>query len=107
MKVLVAHNRYRSALPSGENAVVEDDISALRSAGVEVLPLIADSDSIPGLGIGGKLGVASGPIFNPAGVARMQRMLSVHRPDVVHVHNVFPLLSPWICLLYTSPSPRD
>jgi len=96
MKVLVAHNRYRSALPSGENAVVEDDISALRSAGVEVLPLIADSDSIPGLGIGGKLGVASGPIFNPAGVARMQRMLSVHRPDVVHVHNVFPLLSPWI-----------
>ena len=23
-------------------------------------------------------------------------MLAVHRPDVVHVHNVFPLLSPWV-----------
>ena len=96
MKVLVAHNRYRSALPSGENAVVEDDIKVLRAAGVDVVPLIEDSDEIPGLGLGGKLGVASGPVFNPAGVARMRRMLAVHRPDLVHLHNVFPLLSPWV-----------
>jgi len=26
----------------------------------------------------------------------MRRMLATHRPDVVHVHNVFPLLSPWV-----------
>jgi len=73
---------------------VEADIDVLRSAGVDVVPLIEDSDDIPSLGLGGKLGVASGPVFNPAGVGRMRRMLATHRPDVVHVHNVFPLLFP-------------
>jgi glycosyltransferase involved in cell wall biosynthesis len=96
VKVLVAHNRYRSALPSGENAVVDDDITVLRGAGVEVVPLIEESDGIPALSLRGKLGVAAGPVFNPFGVGRMRRMLAVHSPDVVHVHNVFPLLSPWI-----------
>ncbi len=96
MKVLIAHNRYRSALPSGENSVVDDEIRLLRGAGVEVLPLIADSDDIPGLSLRGKLGVAAGPVVNLTGVARMRRMLEVHQPDLVHVHNVFPLLSPWI-----------
>jgi glycosyltransferase involved in cell wall biosynthesis len=96
VKVLIAHNRYRSALPSGENVVVDDDISLLRAAGVEVVPLIEESDSIPGLGLVGKVGVATGPVFNPSGVGRIRRMLAVHKPDVVHVHNVFPLLSPWI-----------
>jgi len=65
MKVLVAHNRYRSALPSGENVVVEADIDVLRSAGVDVVPLIEDSDDIPSLGLGGKLGVASGRSSTP------------------------------------------
>ena len=36
MRVLVAHNQYRSALPSGENAVVAAEVEALRAAGVEV-----------------------------------------------------------------------
>ena len=96
MKVLVAHNRYRSGLPSGENSVVDDDIDLLRRSGVDVVPLIEESDSIADLGLRGKLGVAAGPVFNPAGVGRMRAMLATQRPDVVHVHNVFPLLSPWI-----------
>ena len=96
MKVLVAHNRYRSNLPSGENTVVDDDIAALRAEGVEVLPLMEESDKIPSLGPAAKLGVASGPVYNPDGVRRMRTMLAVHQPDVVHIHNVFPLLSPWV-----------
>ncbi|HEY5032338.1 MAG TPA: glycosyl transferase family 1, partial [Actinomycetes bacterium] len=93
MKIVVAHNRYRSALPSGENVVVDDDIHVLRDAGVDVVPLIEESDDIPTLGLGGRLGVATGPVFNAAGVGRMRRLLAVHHPDLVHVHNVFPLLS--------------
>jgi glycosyltransferase involved in cell wall biosynthesis len=96
VKILVAHNRYRSQMPSGENAVVDDDIRLLRAAGVEVVPLIEDSDDIPGLRVAGKIGVAAGPLVNPNGVVRMRRMLAQHAPDLVHVHNVFPLLSPWI-----------
>ena len=43
MKVLVAHNRYRSDVPSGENVVVDAEIaSCSRDAGVDVVPLLAD-----------------------------------------------------------------
>ena len=68
----------------------------MRAEGVEVVPLIEESDSIPSLGPAAKLGVATGPVYNPAGVRRMRTLLEVHKPDVVHIHNVFPLLSPWV-----------
>ena len=36
MKVLIVHNRYRLAAPSGENAVVDQESSALMARGHEV-----------------------------------------------------------------------
>jgi hypothetical protein len=36
VRVLVVHNQYRSALPSGENEVVVAEVKVLRAAGVEV-----------------------------------------------------------------------
>jgi glycosyltransferase involved in cell wall biosynthesis len=96
VKTLIAHNRYRSIMPSGENAVVEDDIRLLRQAGVDVVPFLASSDDIPFLTFAQRLGVAAGPIYNPQGVRRFRAALRQHSPDVVHVHNVFPLLSPWV-----------
>jgi hypothetical protein len=46
MRVLVVHNRYRSALPSGENMVVDQEIAMLSEAGVEVEIYLRDSDEI-------------------------------------------------------------
>lgn len=46
LRVLVAHNRYRSALPSGENAVVGQEIARLRAAGVRVDTLMPSSDAM-------------------------------------------------------------
>ena len=46
MKVVVAHNRYREAQPSGENVVVDQEIAQLAAAGVEVLPFLRSSDEI-------------------------------------------------------------
>ena len=40
MKVLVAHNRYSSAQPSGENTIVDQEIATLRAAGVDVVPFL-------------------------------------------------------------------
>jgi hypothetical protein len=36
VKVLVVHNRYRSAQPSGENTVVDEETELLREHGCEV-----------------------------------------------------------------------
>jgi glycosyltransferase involved in cell wall biosynthesis len=94
MKVLVCHNRYRSNVPSGENRHVDEEIALLRSAGIDVIPMIEESDSIIN---GGPLELANaalGLLYSPAGVQRFQRLLRVECPDVVHIHNVFPLISP-------------
>lgn len=97
MRVLVVHNRYRSSAPSGENQVVDAEINLLRDSGVEVAAYLEDSDELvaPGFGLG-KATAAVGPVYSPRGVPRFRRFLADVRPDVVHVHNVFPLVSPWI-----------
>ena len=92
MRVLVVHNRYRSQSPSGENAAVEHEVSLLRSAGHEVATHVEDSDTIRS-----PLGYASaalGPIYSPGGVRRFRASLSAADPEVVHFHNVFPLVGP-------------
>jgi glycosyltransferase involved in cell wall biosynthesis len=95
MRVLVAHNRYRSGLPSGENVVVAAEIADLRAAGVEVAALLPASDDIPDLPLLRRIGVATGPVVNPAGVRELTGLLTSFRPDVLHIHNVFPQISPW------------
>jgi glycosyltransferase involved in cell wall biosynthesis len=95
MRVLVAHNLYRSATPSGENQLVRAEIALLRDHGVDVVEMLADSDEIAG-GLRGVLQAAPGPVYSRAGVRRFTGLLDETRPDVVHLHNVFPLISPWV-----------
>src|SRR6476646_2539541 len=95
MRVLVAHNLYRSATPSGETDLVRAEIDLLTEGGVEVAPLLTDSDDIaPGLR--GALTAAPGPLYSRSGVRRFTSLVHSFQPDVVHVHNVFPLISPWV-----------
>ena len=95
MRVLVAHNLYRSSAPSGENQLVRAEIGLLRDGGVDVVEMLEDSDTIPG-GPAGVLRAAPGPIYSPSGVRRFERLLVSTRPDVVHLHQVQPLISPWV-----------
>ena len=48
MRVLVAHNFYRSSAPSGENQLVKAEVALLREGGVDVVEMFEDSDTIPG-----------------------------------------------------------
>jgi len=95
MRVLVAHNFYRSSAPSGENQLVRAEVGLLRDGGVDVVEMFEDSDTIPG-GVSGVLRAAPGPVYSPSGVRRFTRLLRETRPDVVHLHQVTPLVSPWV-----------
>jgi len=96
MRVLVAHNRYRSGQPSGENAVVAEEIAALRAVGAEVLTMLPGSDDIGRLRPHRRLLLAAGPVIDPYAVRQLRRLIAESRPDVLHVHNLFPQLSPWL-----------
>jgi glycosyltransferase involved in cell wall biosynthesis len=94
VRVLVVHNRYRSAQPSGENAVVEEETGLLRAAGAVVEVLSVESDDIAGWPAAKRLMVPARVVWSRPGARIVRRTIAGFRPDVVHFHNTFPLLSP-------------
>ncbi|MEU5720876.1 glycosyltransferase [Micromonospora sp. NPDC047738] len=96
MRIVVAHNRYREAQPSGENTIVDAEIAQLTAAGVEVLPFLRSSDEIPTMSKPAKALLPISPIWAPQAQQDLDRLLAEHRPDVLHLHNPYPLLSPWV-----------
>ncbi|MFC8244096.1 glycosyltransferase [Streptomyces chartreusis] len=94
MHVLVVHNRYASAQPSGENKVVDQEAELLRAAGHHVELFERRSDDIAERSLLGKAALPFLVPWNPAVRTELAARLRAERPDVVHVHNVFPLLSP-------------
>lgn len=94
MHVLVVHNRYSSAQPSGENRVVDEEVELLRAAGHRVDVFERRSDDIATRSLLGKAAVPLLVPWNPAVRTELAARLRAERPDVVHIHNVFPLLSP-------------
>ncbi|GAV37451.1 glycosyltransferase [Streptomyces acidiscabies] len=94
MHVLVVHNRYASAQPSGENKVVDQEVALLREAGHRVGVFERRSDDIAARSLPSKAALPLLVPWNPGVRRELAARLRAERPDVVHVHNVFPLLSP-------------
>ncbi|MFD2418476.1 glycosyltransferase [Amycolatopsis pigmentata] len=94
MKVLVVHNRYRSEQPSGENNVVDQEVALLAGAGHEVGVFERRSDDIATMSLPRKATVPLRVPWNARARADLTARLHRDRPDVVHIHNTFPLLSP-------------
>lgn len=91
MKVLQVHNRYR--FRGGEDAVVETTLRLLQENGMEARLFDKASAEIPGSMLHKTAAVFSG-IYSRAAAREMTTVLQDFRPDVVHAHNVYPLLSP-------------
>jgi glycosyltransferase involved in cell wall biosynthesis len=94
LQVLVVHNRYRSGQPSGEDRVVDQEIALLADAGHDVNIFERRSDDIAAMSIAGKVAVPLRVPWNREARASLAARLRALRPDVVHIHNTFPLLSP-------------
>jgi glycosyltransferase involved in cell wall biosynthesis len=94
LRVLVVHGRYRSAQPSGENEVVDDEVRLLREHGCTVEQLELQSDDVAGWPVWKKAKLPLRVVWSREGQDLVQRALERTRPDVVHIHNTFPLFSP-------------
>lgn len=94
MKVLVVYNRYRSEQPSGEDRVVDQERTLLAEGGHQVSTFERRSDDIAAMSLLGKAAVPFRVPWNPAVRSELAARLRAERPDVVHLHNTFPLLSP-------------
>jgi len=96
LKILLIHNYYGSSAPSGENTVFESELALLRSNGHHVIPYTRHSDEIRKQGIWGMMKGALSTPWNFFAVNKLRRVLAEEKPDVMHVHNSFPLFSPGI-----------
>ena len=112
MRVLLVHNYYGSSAPSGENQVFEAERAMLERYGKTVDVFTRHSDEIRiGLGrrsrstVVGRFflwmrrlrGLVKGAVCtvaNPFAARALGRKIREFRPDVVHFHNTFPLISP-------------
>jgi glycosyltransferase involved in cell wall biosynthesis len=93
VKVMLVHNRPRSAGPSGENRVVDQESAALADAGHQVIRFGRDSDEIASWSPVRKALLPVQLVWNNGTRKDMTAALREHKPDVVHLHNTFPLLS--------------
>jgi glycosyltransferase involved in cell wall biosynthesis len=96
LKILLVHNYYGSSAPSGENTVFESELALLRSNGHHVIPYTRHSDEIRRQGVWGMMKGALSTPWNFFAVNKLRRVLAEEKPDVMHVHNSFPLFSPGI-----------
>ncbi|THV33957.1 glycosyltransferase family 4 protein [Glycomyces buryatensis] len=94
MKIVIAHNRYSSAQPSGENTIVDYEIDALRQAGIKVVPFLRSSDEIASLAPHQKAALVTSPIHAGRTQRELAAVLEREKPDLLHLHNPYPLLSP-------------
>lgn len=103
MKILLVHNYYGSSAPSGENKVFEAEKTMLEKHGHEVAVYTRHSDEIRGTGNGelrtvsriwGMVKGALCTVGNPFAARAVTKKCKEFKPDVVHFHNTFPLISP-------------
>lgn len=87
LRIAVVHSFYSSRQPSGENVVVDLQVAALKRAGHDVLLVGRSTDVLEKAAtypIRAGLRAATGSGDSPLAE------IEAHRPDVVHVHNLFP-----------------
>lgn len=94
MRVLIVHNFYGSSAPSGENQVMISEKTLLEKHGHDVQTFTRHSDEIRSQGIWGKVKGGLATPWNPWMARAIRHKVDTFKPDVVHVHNSFPLISP-------------
>ena len=92
VRLLQIYNQYRS-LFGGEEKVVHRIADLVERNGGEARLLMRSSRGLDE-SISGKTKAFFSGIYNPFARRDVARYLKTYRPDVTHVHNLYPLFSP-------------
>jgi glycosyltransferase involved in cell wall biosynthesis len=87
--VLLVHNHYQQA--GGEDEVFLGEARLLERNEHRVTRYVAHNDDVGGVG---RLALALGTVWNRASYAELRALIRARLPDLVHVHNTLPLISP-------------
>jgi glycosyltransferase involved in cell wall biosynthesis len=89
MNILSVHNSYST--PGGEDQVFAQEADLLRAHGHNVLLYHTSNEQLKGKN---PLVMLGNTIWNKQAHGELSELMQRERPDVVHVHNTFPVISP-------------
>ncbi len=92
MKILLVHNHYKQS--AGEDTVFFAEKELLENHGNHVALFTLNNNDVNSATE--KLKAAVGVLYNNKSAQLFEQKLKEFKPDVVHVHNFFPLVSPAI-----------
>lgn len=92
MKILQVHNAYQHF--GGEEVVVAAENKMLQQYGHEIHQWIVENSAIGDINTLTKLNIAWQSIWSHQTYLQIQKKLQDFQPEIVHVHNTVPLISP-------------
>jgi glycosyltransferase involved in cell wall biosynthesis len=92
VKILVVHNPYQQL--GGEDIVFQQECRVLRRGGHQVLTYCRSNDEIKSMGLLQKISLAPRTIWASDSKQQLATLLAREKPDLVHVHNTFVMISP-------------
>ena len=93
MRILLIHNHYGSH--SGESTVLEVHRQLLSQRGHDVRSYTRSSVELESMRMGEVRAFFTG-LYNPVSIRDIEKELQAFKPDVIHIHNLYPLVSPSI-----------
>jgi glycosyltransferase involved in cell wall biosynthesis len=94
MKILLVHNTYQQ--PGGEDVVFRQERELLERAGHQVLTYCRSNEEISAYSPVQRLALAVRMVWARDSRREIARLLEGQKPDLVHVHNTFLVISPSI-----------
>ena len=96
MKILAIHNFHRKGSASGDDQVFKSETTLLEEHGHEVIRYTVSNDEFDNSGVLGKIAATFGMLWSFKNYKRVKKLVETEKPDIVHIHTFFPLLSPSI-----------
>ena len=93
MKILAIHNFHRKGSASGDDQVFKSETELLERHGNQVIRYSVSNDEFDNVG---KFTAIFGMLWSFKNYKAVQKIIKFEKPDVVHIHTFFPLLSPSI-----------
>lgn len=94
MKILAIHNFHRKGSASGDDQVFKSETELLRKHGNTVIEYTVSNDEFDSAGLIGKLSATFGMLWSFKNYRKVQKIIRAEKPDIIHIHTFFPLLSP-------------
>lgn len=95
-RIMFIHEAYGSDVPSGENVVAAVDAQVLRSVGFDVRSVTVTEDRQR---LRSRISAGFTYLGNPRAVRSLRALVHDFQPDIVHIYNLFPRLSPLLLRL--------